>query len=297
VITRILPFASTVLLLQCLALAAYAQSPNERPSTTAPDKPTAPEPVSPATPAAPGAPMPEGAPPPTAASASDSDAALTRDPAPQPSAARTQTAPAPLDGPHAKQVLRVLADRERSARYAGAYSMFISGAAAITAGLLADVVYDRSYGRPLWVIGAVVEVGGVLNLFRSGTFERLAHDADNYSAEQLQSEWAQRALSMRYARKIGGVASLALGALTIGAGGAIAAGLGKLDTEPRENWTTALIAIGGGVMGGGVTSLLVESPLESSYRAAYGTDADGTPISLSFTPTYGGAAFSLRASF
>ena len=274
--SRSLPFASTVVLLLGAALSAHAQSP-------AAATPTPPSLA--ATPEATGPSAAPSQPPPSAAGTPPASA-----PVPAP-------APQTLDAPHAKQVLRVLADRERSARYAGAYSMFISGAATITAGLVADLAYDRSYGRPLWIIGALVEVGGVMSLVRSGVFERLAREADNYNAEQLQSEWAQRALMMRGARKIGGVASLALGALTIGAGGAIAAGLGKLDPEPKQDWTTALIAVGGGVMGSGLVSLLVESPLESSYRAAYGTDADGSPLALSVTPTLGGAALSLRASF
>lgn len=191
----------------------------------------------------------------------------------------------------------MLSEREDAARVAGAYSMFISGAAAITAGLVADIAYDRSYGKPLWIFGALVEVGGVLSLVRTGTFEQLASDAAGYTAEQLQSEWSRRALLVRQGRKIGGVASLVLGALTIGTGGAIAAGLGDLNREPKQDWTTGLIALGGGIMGSGLVSLLVESPLESSYRAAYGSDPDGSSLALNVAPTPGGAALSLRASF
>ena len=192
----------------------------------------------------------------------------------------------------------MLADREESGRVAGAYSMFISGAAAITAGVIADAVYDRYYGKPLWIIGTIVEVGGLLSLFRAGTFERLARDADAYTAEQLQSQWSQRALLARKGRKIGGAASLVLGALTIGTGAAIAGGLGDLKGERKQDWTIALVSVGGGVMGSGLVSLLVESPLESAYRSAYGTEPDGTnPVTLNVAPTLGGAALQLRANF
>ena len=176
--------------------------------------------------------------------------------------------------------------------------MFISGAAAITAGVIADAVYDRYYGTPLWIIGALVEVGGLMSLFRSGTFERLARDADGYSAAQLQSEWSQHALLARKGRRIGGAAGLVLGGLAIGTGAAIAAGLGELKGEQRQDWTTALIAFGGGLMGSGVVSILVESPLESGYRSAYGNDPDGsTALTLNVAPTLGGAALHLSARF
>jgi hypothetical protein len=193
-------------------------------------------------------------------------------------------------------VLRSLAERERWARIAGAYSMLISGAATITAGIIADAAYDRYYGKPLWIVGAIIEVGGIMNLLRGGTFERLASAADTYGPAQLQREWSQRALAVRAGRKIGGAVSFVLGALTIGTGVAIAAGLGDLDKEQKQDWNTALIATGGGIIGSGFVSLLVESPLESGYRAAYGADPDGG-VSVDVAPTIGGAALHLRASF
>ncbi|HTU62657.1 MAG TPA: hypothetical protein VMF89_29550 [Polyangiales bacterium] len=209
--------------------------------------------------------------------------------------ARAQEQPAP---PDAKRVLLQMAAQERSARHANAYSMFISGAAAITAGLVADFAYDRGYGRVVWIAGAIVEVGGVVNLLVSQPFERMANEADGWSPSQLQSEWSRRALAARGARKIGGVVGLSLGALAIGGGAAIAAGLGDMEREPKQDWTTTLIVFGGAMMGGGVTSLLVESPFESSYRVAYGAEPGETEtMKLSVAPLPGGAALSLRASF
>jgi hypothetical protein len=176
--------------------------------------------------------------------------------------------------------------------------MFISGAAAITAGIIADAVYDRYYGKPLWIIGAFIELGGVMNLLRSGTFESLASASEKYNADQLRQEWSERALATRKGRKIGGVASFVLGALTVGTGAAIAAGLGKLEKDRKQDWAIALIATGGGIIGSGFVSLLVESPLESGYRAAYGTDPDAnSSLKFDIAPTLGGATMHLRASF
>jgi len=200
--------------------------------------------------------------------------------------------------PDAKRVLVQLAEHERSARHAGAYSMFIGGAAAVTAGLIADFGYDRGYGRVVWIVGAVAGLGGVVNLLMAQPFERMAAEADAWSPSQLQSEWSRRALTARKARKIGGIVGLSLGALAIGGGAAIAAGLGDMERESKQDWTTTLVVFGGAMMGSGVTSLLVESPFESSYRIAYGSEPGETePVMLSIAPTPGGAALSLRASF
>jgi MFS family permease len=208
---------------------------------------------------------------------------------------RAQDQPAP---PDAKRVLLQMAEQERSARYASAYSMFIGGAAAISAGLIADFAYDRGYGRVIWIVGAVAEVGGVVNLLVTQPFERMAGESEAWSPSQLQSEWSRRALTARKARKIGGVVGLSLGALAIGGGAAVAAGLGDMAREPKQDWTTTLIVFGGAMMGGGVTSLLVESPFEASYRVAYGSEPGETePVKLSVAPMPGGAALSLRGSF
>lgn len=217
--------------------------------------------------------------------------------APRASAQDQPAAVAPST-PDAKRVLLQLAEQERSARYASAYSMFIGGAAAITAGLVADFVYDRGYGRVIWIVGAAAEVGGVVNLLVAQPFERMASEADAWSPSQLQSEWSRRALTARKARKIGGIVGLSLGALAIGGGAAIAAGLGDMEREAKQDWTTTLVVFGGAMMGGGVTSLLVESPYESSYRVAYGSEPGETqPVMLSVAPMPGGAALSLRGSF
>jgi MFS family permease len=204
----------------------------------------------------------------------------------------------PQDASLAKRVLVQLSETERSARYASAYSMFIGGAAAVTAGLVADLSYDRGYGRVLWIVGAAASVGGVVNLLVAHPFERMAREAEAWSPEQLKSEWSRRALAARQARQIGGYIGLGLGALVIGGGAAIAAGLGDVEREAKQDWTTTLVVFGGAMMGGGLTSLLVESPFESSYRIAFGSDpSEGQPVMLSIAPTVGGAALSLRASF
>jgi MFS family permease len=220
--------------------------------------------------------------------------------APVPPSAADSVVPAAAtpQGTDAMRALVQLAESERSARYASAYSLFIGGAAAIAAGLVADLVYERGYGRAVWIFGAVAEVGGVVNLFMAHPFERMAREAEGWSPSQLKSEWARRALIARNTRKVGGVVGLSLGALVIGAGAAVAAGMGDLSREAKQDWTTTLIVFGGAVTGGGLTSLLVESPFESSYRIAYDSEpSEEDSLTLRVGPTLGGAAVSLHAHF
>ena len=91
---------------------------------------------------------------------------------------------------------------------------------------------------------------------------------------------------------------MGLGALSIGGGAAIAAGLGDLDRTAKQDWTTVLVVFGGALIGQGLLSLLVESPFETSYRTAYGSDSSvHEALSLNIAPTLGGAAVSLHAAF
>jgi hypothetical protein len=204
----------------------------------------------------------------------------------------------PQDASHPKRVLVQLSETERSARFASAYSMFIGGAAAVTAGLVADLSYDRGYGRVIWIVGAAAGLGGIVNLLVAHPFERMAGEAQAWSPEQLKSEWSRRALAARKARQIGGYIGLGLGALVIGGGAAIAAGLGSMEREAKQDWGTTLVVFGGAMMGGGLTSLLVESPFEASYRVAFGSDpSEGQPVMLSIAPTVGGAALNVSARF
>jgi hypothetical protein len=84
----------------------------------------------------------------------------------------------------------------------------------------------------------------------------------------------------------------------IGGGAAIGAGLGSMEREAKQDWMTTLVVFGGAMMGGGLTSLIVESPFEASYRIAFGSDpSEGQPVMLSIAPTVGGAALSLRTRF
>jgi hypothetical protein len=84
----------------------------------------------------------------------------------------------------------------------------------------------------------------------------------------------------------------------MGGGAAIAAGLGDLERPAKQDWTTVLVVFGGALIGQGVVSLLVESPFETSYRTAYGTDSSAhEALSVNIAPTVGGAAVSLHAAF
>jgi hypothetical protein len=43
--------------------------------------------------------------------------------------------------------------------------------------------------------------------------------------------------------------------------------------------------------------MAVKSDVELGYRAAYGVEADATPVSVGFAPVPGGGALSLRGVF
>lgn len=58
-----------------------------------------------------------------------------------------------------------------------------------------------------------------------------------------------------------------------------------------------LLFAGGAMIGGGVVTMAVKSDVELGYRAAYGVEADATPVSVGFAPVPGGGALSLRGVF
>jgi hypothetical protein len=177
-----------------------------------------------------------------------------------------------------QRTLQLFADQQRSMRMAAGYSGLLGGAAAIGAGLLADLEYDQDYGQPMWIIGTAVFVSGGISLIAEGSLEGFAEDHRGDAPDALQRAWTEAARSERKARVIGGIVGLSLGAVAAGAGTLIALDAFGMDERPQQDWSVALFLVSGAFLGGGVTALLVESPTEHGYRVAYGNGADEAPI-------------------
>jgi hypothetical protein len=207
------------------------------------------------------------------------------------------TPPASDDGKHARQTLDAFALREQSARVVGSYGLFITGAAMVGAGLLADLQYEESYGQVLWIAGTLVSVSGLLTLVTKGPLETFSSKATSMTPSVLREEWATRARKTQSERQIGGIVSIGLGVVAGGAGAAIAAGAGEMAQKTKEGWAVGLLFAGGAFIGGGVVTIAVKSDMELGYRAAYGADADAPPIRVGIAPVPGGGALSLRGAF
>lgn len=198
----------------------------------------------------------------------------------------------------ARQVLLAFSLQERSERLHGGYGLLISGAAAAGAGLLADLHYEKSYGQPVWIAGAVLGLSGLLSFTQAGPLESFATESTRFRGVALQRHWATLAQRAARARHIAGGINLGVGLLAAGAGGAIAAGVGGLKPDARENWTVALILGGGALASTGVVTLLVESKSELGYRAAYGeAPAEFASLQLGGGLVPGGGALSVSGSF
>ena len=195
-----------------------------------------------------------------------------------------------------RQVLQAHAGRARSSRRVGGVAMLLSGAGLVGGGLLADLEYDQTYGQVLWIGGAAVGAAGLLSLLKSSPIESLADESGTMSAGSIRANWASMASAARSTRKVSGVVSMALGGAAVVAGSLFAGGVGNLDREDQRDWTVAFFVLSGSLIGGGLSSLLVESELETGYRSAYGTEAS-KPFALSFgaSPTRGGAAAGVSA--
>lgn len=285
---RIATYALTAALLLLSTSAARAQSPATTGSTAASRPVPAPAADAPSAPDAPSVPA-------TPAMQTERQAASA-----QASAPPTERVVPPISAAlvSARRLLQSTAEQERSVRAASSYSMVISGATLIATGLLAENAYHQSYGKPLWIAGIVLGVGALANLFAPGPFARLAHEAQWLNAEDLQRAWEKEALAARRSRVIGGVVSLSLGAISLGAGAAIGAGLGDMSPGPKEDWTIALLSVGGALAASSVASFLVKSLMESSYHAAYGADpGESSPIAFDVMTTARGAALGMHASF
>jgi hypothetical protein len=181
---------------------------------------------------------------------------------------------------------------------AGGYALMLPGSGLLAGGLLADLEYEASYGESLWIGGLIVMVSGGVSMFKPGKLEGMAEQfGDGRSPDELRSVWQDEAKATKRARQIGGGVLLGLGVVAGTAGSLVAAGVGDADEQPKRDWSVALLLASGGLFAGGVASLLVESPIEEGYRAAYGESAEGPPVTVGIAPAPGGGTVSLLGRF
>lgn len=199
------------------------------------------------------------------------------------------------DDPAVRSVLRAHAVHARRSRQIGGVTLLVAGAATAGAGLLADLEYDQEYGKVLWIGGAALGVSGLLSLFKTSPMEALEAESAAMSPASLHANWAAMADAARRARKISGVVGMSLGVIAGGAGGLIAAGVGDMERGAKQDWSIALISVGGALLGSGLTSFLVDSDVEVGYRAAYGSEPGKMQLSFGLSPTPGGAAGGVSA--
>jgi hypothetical protein len=125
--------------------------------------------------------------------------------------------------------------------------------------------------------------------------ESLASHAETQSEAALREGWGAAARAARNDRRFGGWISVGMGTGAAVAGASLAAGAGDMSSETRTGWSVGLL-VGGGVMAGvGIASLIIRSPAEDGYQAAYGSEVP--PLNVGVAPLPGGGAVSVSGRF
>jgi hypothetical protein len=194
-------------------------------------------------------------------------------------------------------VLESLARQEHGARIAGGFVLLTTGAGFVAAGLVADQQFDEEWGQAFWITGIVFGATSVFSFALKGPLESLAAETASSSPLELQQTWAEKARSARTARYVGSGVSFALSAGSVIGGAAIAAGAADLDEDEQLGWSAALFLFGGAFASAGVASLMIETDVETGYRAAYGASYDAPSLKLSILPVRGGGGVGLGGSF
>ena len=212
-----------------------------------------------------------------------------------------QVAPAPIqagvddEGERARAILDALASREHTLRVRSAYGGIIAGATTLGLGVIVETQSERSAGPWLWILGGSLALHGVTALALRGPMESLAMHAEAQSDAALREGWGAAARAARSDRLFGGWTSIGLGTCAAIAGTSFAAGAGDMSSQARTGWSAGLL-VGGGVMAGvGILTLLIRSPAEDGYQAAYGSEAP--PLSLGVAPLPGGGAVNASGRF
>jgi hypothetical protein len=196
--------------------------------------------------------------------------------------------------------LAAFADQERSARYAGGIGLLITGASFAATGAILEGQFNEDWGSAFIITGAVLGATSIFPFLIKGPLESLARETDTKSAPELRLRWAEEARAARTSRHVSGAVALGLGAISAGTGVAIAGGAADLSKDEEEAWSLALILFGSAFFTGGVATLLVESPMETTYRATYGSSFDQASkprLNVGVGAARGGATLAVHGAF
>jgi len=179
---------------------------------------------------------------------------------------------------HVFDAYRIHADSMESTRMASALGSFILGASFVGGGLLARERWNEDFGTVLLVAGGVTAGAGLLVLVLPTDVEsvgkangvgRVAKPSPEQEAA-LEQDWETLAGKARTARHIGAGISFVLSGAALVSGIVVMASDG-ID-EDTQRWLAPTLLITGGVAAaGGVASLMIETPTESSYEAFLAT--------------------------
>jgi hypothetical protein len=231
---------------------------------------------------------------------------------PAPDAASTPLVPlaAPAEsGPalapatdHPASVLSRLADDAHSSRITGAWTSLALGAGLTAWGTAEALSGDDEYATWWLLIGGASSLtSGLLAFFVLDDLEEFNAEsgagAPGYSRAGLEGAWRMKAQHARGRRHAGGVMSLSLGAIGIGAGSVLAAGVGDMSKTRRENWAISTLAVGGAFAISGVIALLRRTSMERGYEAAYPSASPTARLDVSVAPGANGASLMLSGQF
>ena len=142
-------------------------------------------------------------------------------------------------------------------------------------------------------LGSSFMLHGVSSLAPQGPLESLASHAETQSDAASPRGLGAAARAARNDRRFGGWISIGLGTCAAVAGASLAAGAGNMSSETRTGWSVG--PRGGGVMAGaGIASLIIRSPAEDGYQAAYGSEAPPPNVARALP---GGGAVSVSGRF
>jgi hypothetical protein len=187
---------------------------------------------------------------------------------------------------------RLHADSVESTRMASAVGSFIVAGGFVGAGLVVSERWKEEFGTVLLVAGGIAAGAGLLVLVFPTDVERAAqaNGVDSVSApspEQeaaLEKDWENLAAKAKTARHIGAGISFVISGAALVSGIVVAASDG-IDVETQSWLVPTLLASGGAFAAGGVASLMVETPTESSYEAFLSTRGKRASTSSSETST------------
>jgi hypothetical protein len=185
---------------------------------------------------------------------------------------------------HVFDAFRVHADGAASQRLAGSVSSLVVGATFVGVGLVARERWNEDFGTFLTIFGGVAAAGGLLTLVLPTEAEKVADEngvyrTPNPTPEQeatLENAWARLARKAKTGRHVGAAIGFVLSGAALVSGIVVAASDG-IDDDTKDWLAPTLFASGGVFAAGSVASLVMETPVESSYAAFRATQGRTAP--------------------